>query len=222
MKIIAVINIDFAIHKALIRIGREVGFDVLTFVNSDEFFTWLEERCRSDAGCGHSLSIVLNAKMLVAELGRYAQEPVRRIPKLCIGVPDEFGAVFSSVNALEVQIMRWPFTLTELRYCVEQSLKRYIALVDEVLDCQHVMGQFAKLTRREHEVCNLIAQGETNFVIAEKMQISIKTVKAHRAKVMSKTCSATFADFVRHFERWQSLLLAQKDVQSLTRMPEQV
>jgi FixJ family two-component response regulator len=222
MKIIAAINIDLAIHKALTRIGRKADFDVLAFANSNEFFMWLEERCRSDAGCDHSLSVVLNAKMLVAELGRYAIDPVRRIPKICIGVPDEFGSVIGVVNALEVQFMRWPFTMSELGYCVEQSLQRYIALVGEVLDHQHVMGQFATLTRREHEVCSLIAQGETNLIIAERMQISIKTVKAHRAKVMSKTCSATFADFVRNFERWQSLLSAQKDVHSLTRMPEQV
>lgn len=222
MKIIAAVNIDLAIQKALFRIGREANFDVLAFANSNEFFSWLEERCRSAAGCDHSLTIVLNAKMLVTELASYAQEPFRRIPKICIGVTDEFAAVIGAVNALEVQILRWPFTMAELGSCVVQSLKRYIALVGEVLDHQHVIGQFAKLTRREHEVCGLIAQGETNFVIAEKMQISIKTVKAHRAKVMSKTCSATFADFVRNFERWQSLLSAQKDVQSLTRMSEQV
>lgn len=218
MKIIVAINIDHAIHKALIRIGRQAGFDVLAFETGNEFFRWLEERCRSDAGCEHSLSLVLNARLLVAELSRFGAEQVRRIPKICIGVPDELGSVIGSVNALEVQFMRWPFTMNELGYCVEQSLKRYIALAGEVLDCQQVMGQFARLTRREHEVCSLIAQGETNFVIAEKMQISIKTVKAHRAKVMSKTSSATFADFVRNFERWQSLLSAQKDAQSLLSM----
>jgi FixJ family two-component response regulator len=222
MKIIALINIDLAIHKALIRIGRNADFAVLAFDNSHDFFMWLEEWYRSTAGSDHALSIVLNAKMLVAELGRYVKEPVRCIPKLCVGVPDEFGSVIGAANALEVQVIRWPFTLNELEYCVQQGLKRYITLVSEVLDCQYVMGQFAKLTRREHEVCSLIALGETNLIIAEKMQISIKTVKAHRAKVMSKTCSATFADFVRNFERWQALLLAQKDVQSLTRMPEQV
>jgi len=42
------------------------------------------------------------------------------------------------------------------------------------------------LTPREREVLQLIAEGYTNKQIAEIMQVSIKTVQAHRANLMRK------------------------------------
>ena len=47
-------------------------------------------------------------------------------------------------------------------------------------------GAFAQLTTREREVLQLIAEGDTNNAIAQKMTISVKTVEKHRASLMSK------------------------------------
>jgi DNA-binding NarL/FixJ family response regulator len=42
------------------------------------------------------------------------------------------------------------------------------------------------LTRREQEVLKLIARGNTNRAIAERLFLSIKTVERHRANLMAK------------------------------------
>jgi DNA-binding NarL/FixJ family response regulator len=47
-------------------------------------------------------------------------------------------------------------------------------------------GESDKLTNREKEVLQLIAEGYTNNEIANLMNISVKTVETHRAHVMSK------------------------------------
>lgn len=47
-------------------------------------------------------------------------------------------------------------------------------------------GDSDKLTNREKEVLQLIAEGYTNNEIANLMNISVKTVETHRAHVMSK------------------------------------
>ena len=47
-------------------------------------------------------------------------------------------------------------------------------------------GETDKLTNREKEVLQLIAEGYTNNEIASLMGISVKTVETHRAHVMSK------------------------------------
>lgn len=46
--------------------------------------------------------------------------------------------------------------------------------------------RFARLTRRESEVCALVAQGLLNKQIAHELGTSEKTVKVHRARVMQK------------------------------------
>ena len=49
-----------------------------------------------------------------------------------------------------------------------------------------VRGESDKLTNREKEVLQLIAEGYTNNEIANLMNISVKTVETHRAHIMSK------------------------------------
>lgn len=45
---------------------------------------------------------------------------------------------------------------------------------------------FDRLTQRERQVCQLIAEGLTNNAIANQLNISIKTVEKHRANLMEK------------------------------------
>ena len=45
---------------------------------------------------------------------------------------------------------------------------------------------FERLTPREREVLQLVAEGHTNWAIARILKVSVKTVEKHRANLMSK------------------------------------
>jgi len=53
------------------------------------------------------------------------------------------------------------------------------------------------LTPREHEVMAKVVQGKLNKVIASELNVSNKTVEAHRAKVMEKMQATNLADLMR-------------------------
>ncbi len=53
------------------------------------------------------------------------------------------------------------------------------------------------LTRREREVLNLISEGYSNKLGAQRMQISPRTFESHRAEVMRKLGARNTADLVR-------------------------
>ena len=57
--------------------------------------------------------------------------------------------------------------------------------------------EYDRLTSREREVCQLIADGNTNNEIAHRLGISIKTVEKHRANLMEKLCVQDVASLVR-------------------------
>jgi FixJ family two-component response regulator len=86
--------------------------------------------------------------------------------------------------------------------------KRIVSLVQECLgrDAQaratrgkarEVAGRIATLTTREREVMDCVVAGKMNRVIAEELAISIKTVEAHRARLMEKLGVHSVAELVQ-------------------------
>lgn len=54
------------------------------------------------------------------------------------------------------------------------------------------------LTGREREVLQLIAEGSSNQAIADELFISVKTVEAHRAHIMTKLHAKNRTDLIRY------------------------
>ena len=54
-----------------------------------------------------------------------------------------------------------------------------------------------QLTQREREVMDLVVAGKLNKQIADELNISMKTVEAHRARVMEKMNVRTLAELVK-------------------------
>lgn len=82
--------------------------------------------------------------------------------------------------------------------------KRYISsvLADEVMEMLiakegEKSGSIETLSAREREVLQLIAEGHTNTAIAAKLTLSVRTVEAHRARIMAKLRIRSQAELVR-------------------------
>jgi DNA-binding NarL/FixJ family response regulator len=56
----------------------------------------------------------------------------------------------------------------------------------------------AKLSSREFEVLRMLAQGHTNQAVAEKLDLSPKTVDTYRARIAEKLGLKTTVDFVKY------------------------
>jgi FixJ family two-component response regulator len=57
--------------------------------------------------------------------------------------------------------------------------------------------RYASLTPRERQVMEFVVAGRHNREIAEILEISVRTVEVHKARVMQKIGVATLADLVR-------------------------
>ncbi len=74
-------------------------------------------------------------------------------------------------------------------------------LLQRFLDASQRGQAVAALTPREQDIVLLVAQGESNRSIAEKLDLSVKTVETHRSAVMHKLDLRTLADLVRYAVR---------------------
>ena len=54
---------------------------------------------------------------------------------------------------------------------------------------------------REKEVLCLVAEGMSNQAIGERLKISVRTVEAHRGRIMLKLNLASVAELVRYAVR---------------------
>jgi two-component system response regulator NreC len=57
------------------------------------------------------------------------------------------------------------------------------------------------LTLREKEILVLLAEGQSNHAVAERFGISVRTVEAHRARVMWKLQCRNVVEMVRYAMR---------------------
>ena len=79
-----------------------------------------------------------------------------------------------------------PFSDNALVDRVEQALKQSEQALTRRADAQAVRRALGDLTEREREVALLVVEGRPNKLIADALDISVRTVEVHRARVFEK------------------------------------
>ncbi|MEW9897314.1 response regulator transcription factor [Chitinivorax sp. PXF-14] len=110
------------------------------------------------------------------------------------------GDVPMAVRAVKrgaVDFLEKPFNDRDLLNTIEQSLEQDRANRERKSLNAGAANRLASLTAREREVMELVVAGKLNKIIADELGISIKTVEAHRAKVMEKVGVHSVAELVQ-------------------------
>ena len=117
-----------------------------------------------------------------------------------------YGDVNSAVRALKsgaTDFIEKPFNnqeiLDKIQRCLEIDEQRQKHQEERAEN----LGRLSRLTPREREVMDLVVSGKANKVIANLLDISIKTVEVHRAHVMEKTRTANIAKLLNFVKSTQ-------------------
>jgi DNA-binding NarL/FixJ family response regulator len=94
------------------------------------------------------------------------------------------------VSAVDAAHRRLPLFLVRSFDCVLRKLAGDAASWPE--------GELSLLSRREREIVQLLAEGQSNKEVSALLGIGLKTVEAHRAKIMRKIRVASAAGLVRY------------------------
>ena len=79
-----------------------------------------------------------------------------------------------------------PFSDNALVDRVEQALARSGEVLGRLKAVDAVRRKLAELTDRERDVMRLVIEGRPNKLIADELNISVRTVEVHRARVFEK------------------------------------
>lgn len=74
---------------------------------------------------------------------------------------------------------------------------RILSAIEQAIGQQTPDTNLEKLTARERETAQYLSQGLPNKQIAHELGISVRTVEAHRARIMSKLDISSSAELVR-------------------------
>jgi DNA-binding NarL/FixJ family response regulator len=93
------------------------------------------------------------------------------------------------LNAIDAATRQRPLFLARSFDCVLRRLAESSGLARE--------GELSVLSGREREIVQLLAAGRTNKEVCSRLGIGLKTVEAHRAKIMRKIHAGSAAGLVR-------------------------
>jgi FixJ family two-component response regulator len=190
---IFVVDDDRSILKSLKRLLQSNGFEVETFPSAQEFMEFNYE----SKGPACLILDVMMPKMSDLDL----QETILSWD---ISVPIVFITTLhdvpTSVNAMKkgaVDFLTKPFKETDLLNAVQSALQKDLRIRGAANELTNLKRRFALLTRRERQVLSYVVGGKLNKQIAFELNISERTVKAHRAQVMEKMEVGSLAELVQ-------------------------
>jgi len=168
------------------------GIAVQTFATAKEF---IDVYGQGGPGC-----LVLDLRlpgMSGLELQEYLRQREIAIPIVFV---TGHGDVPSAVHAIKggaVDFIQKPFGYKEVVQIIRRALERDAQLRERRARRSEYEERVAALTDREREVMLRVIEGKLNKVIADELEISVKTVEFHRAKVMEKMGVSSVAALVQ-------------------------
>ncbi|ROT45218.1 response regulator transcription factor [Pusillimonas sp. NJUB218] len=103
----------------------------------------------------------------------------------------------STIKKGAVDFLEKPFNESDLRTIVARMLEQATERASKAQAQKNHQAVLSRLTTREQQVLERIVAGRLNKQIAGDLNISIKTVEAHRANIMEKLQVTTVADLMK-------------------------
>ncbi len=191
-----VVDDDVSVRKALARLLTSVGFGVETFPGAAEL---LARSPSQEHGC-----VLLDIKMpgtTGVELQRMLKTARIEMPVIFLSAHADVPLTVRAMKEGALDVITKPFQ----EDCLLDAVRRAITLDaarnrarDEYQQLRH---RFDMLTPREQTVMALVVTGKLNKEVALLIGTSVKTVKVHRAQVMTKMQASSLPELVRMADR---------------------
>ena len=188
---IFVVDDDAAVRDSLRWVIESNGWKVEAHPSAEAF---LNSYAPSRPGC-----LILDVRMpgmSGPELQKLLNDRHCSMPIIFISAHGTVPTAVRAMQAGAVDFIMKPFdnvTLLErIDKCVERA-RQQSGINQQVNSARE---RLAKLTAREREILGLVVAGKSNKLIAAELRISIKTVEAHRAKIMQKLQVHSLAELV--------------------------
>jgi len=189
---IFLIDDHVSVRDALGEMLGVLGYSVKAYVSADVFLAGIDER---DLGC-----IVADVRMPGTDGIGLVRELARRgiaMPVVLISGHADVPMAVAAIKSGAQDFIEKPVDDRQLVAAINRALARSFEQLNLQRAQSALDGRFARLTPRQIEIFDLVADGFTSLAIATKLNISVRTVDSYRAEVMEKMQAESVAGLVR-------------------------
>lgn len=193
--LILIVDDDEAMRRSMRFLFASVGLEARTWDGADAFLHDLSapEAMRPGA-------LVLDVRMpgmSGLELQRLLAERGFPLPILIVTGHGDVQMAVTALKAGAFDFIEKPFKEQHLLDMVEAALRVSRERLEAAAQRREIVGRMARLSPREREVLAGILEGKANKVMAQDLDLSIKTIEGYRAAVMTKMQAGSVAELVR-------------------------
>ncbi|HBZ1055495.1 TPA: two-component system response regulator TtrR [Klebsiella pneumoniae] len=187
MAIIHLLDDDLRVTRACAFLLESLGYEVMCWAEGEMFL--------AQANLYQAGVVLLDMRMPGLD-GRGVHEALRQSGStLGVVFLTGHGDVPMAVVQMKqgaVDFLQKPVSVEPLQAALERALE----LSMEAVSRQRILGNYQQLTPKERELALLVVQGLMNREIAQVMNIAVRTVEVHRARVMEKMHAGSLAELV--------------------------
>ena len=187
-----IVDDQASVRHALRELLSVFGYQVETFGSARDF---LVQGARDRSGC-----LVADVKMpgmdgieLMAEVKRLAIP----LPVILISGHADVPMAVAAIKAGALEFIEKPVDDKQLVAAINRAFSEAFERLQSTQSLHDLRARYSRLTAREAEVFDLVAQGYTSQAISLKLGISIRTVESYRVQVTDKMQAESVAVLVR-------------------------
>ncbi|MGA0583155.1 MAG: response regulator transcription factor [Castellaniella sp.] len=189
---IYIVDDDEAVRDSLRWLLEANGYAVRSFAGAEEFLAAYDPE-----QVGVLIADIRMPGMSGLELQEALIARKAPLPIVFITGHGDVPMAVSTMKKGAVDFLEKPFNEADLRALVAGMLEQARERVREAHAQRDQQAVLSRLTAREQQVLERIVAGRLNKQIAGDLNISIKTVEAHRANIMEKLEVTTVADLMK-------------------------
>ncbi|HYC37601.1 MAG TPA: response regulator [Usitatibacter sp.] len=187
-----IVDDDPAVRDSLSLLLSLRGYRTATFGSAEDFLAALRP-----GWCGCVMADIRMPGLSGLELQHELAHRGVGMPVVIITAHGDAASAREAFRANAVDFLEKPFDETGPLDAVEAAFERERERLDAGRESARREASLAALTERERDVMRLLVTGMHNKEVAQRLDISPRTVEIHKARVLAKLGARNVAELIR-------------------------
>ena len=182
-----IVDDDTEVREALAWLLRSRRVPSEAYDSAESFELMLSERLPQRQPCCLLLDVRMPGMSGLALFDRMVERgDIAGMPVIFLTGHADVPTAVATVKRGAFDFCEKPFSDNQLVNRIEAALEQSAAFLEASRAKHEVKDRLAELTDRERDVMRLVVEGLPNKLIADQLDISVRTVEVHRARLFDK------------------------------------